>query len=268
MRMTRLFRTPLPLLSKGKALLIRLLMLPNIALAEVEGEEHLRDASGSPCIFVLNHNNAFESLFVPVLIIFLLGGQNVSFVIDWMYGHLPIVGWFMRQTDPVFVHNKPSRLAFLERRRIRVRQDVVKKCLLRLCQGGSIGIFPEGTMNHDPKVMLRAKPGVGHLALRSSAPVIPVGIRFPASGRLGRPPYAGRMTVTFGQPLRFGQLSAAYRKNIDEGCRTEAARLAAVAAGEVMLAVSVLCGKEYPHLEQKLNKEASTNHTPEATCPA
>ncbi|NTV01463.1 MAG: 1-acyl-sn-glycerol-3-phosphate acyltransferase [Chlorobiaceae bacterium] len=258
----------MPSLPFVKAMLLRLLMLPNTVLAKAEGEEHLREVSGSACIFALNHNNSFESLFVPVLLMFLLGGRQVSFVIDWMYGHLPVVGWLMRQIDPVFVHSKPSKLAFLERRRVRTRQDVVRRCLLRLFQGGSIGIFPEGKRNHDPGVMLKAKPGVGHIALRSGAPVIPVGIRFPASARLGRTPYAGRMEVRFGAPIRFTSLSAAYRLALDEGRRTDAARMADTAAGEVMLAVAGLCGKAYPHEMQRQDHEGTTSNIPEAICPA
>lgn len=264
----RFLQTPLPSLRPDKSLLLRLLMLPNIALADVEGEENLPDVSGSPAIFAMNHNNSFESLFVPVLVMFLFKGQRVSFVVDWMYGHLPVVGWLMRQIDPVFVHSKPSKLAFLERRRIRTRQDVVRKCLFRLFQGGSIGIFPEGKRNHDPELMLRAKPGIGHIALRSGAPVIPVGIRFPASARLGRAPYVGRMGVRFGAPIRFDNLSVSYRKALDEGRRADAARMAAAAGDEVMLAVAGLCGKAYPHAMQRPDRQGTTNNIPEAICPA
>lgn len=267
----KLFRMPLPELCLSERMLLRALMLPNLLLVRIEGGRlsGIREPNGtSPAIFAFNHNNAFESLFVPVLIMFLLGGRRVGFVIDWMYGHLPVIGWLMRKVKPIFVYTKRSTLPVLERRRDSTNSDVVGECLRRLESGTSIGIFPEGKRNPDSSVLLRGRSGVGHIALRSGAPVIPVGIRFTASDRLGRAPVIGRMVVRFGSPLRFDDTSAVYNQCLEEGRRGDAARMAAVASDEVMLAIADLCGKAYPHALQKPEEAVINHHTPEATCPA
>jgi 1-acyl-sn-glycerol-3-phosphate acyltransferase len=60
---------------------------------------------------------------------------------------------------------------------IPVRRDggdasAVRQCLRILHSGGSVGIFPEGTRGHG--LVETAKLGVGYLASRSGATVIPV----------------------------------------------------------------------------------------------
>jgi 1-acyl-sn-glycerol-3-phosphate acyltransferase len=245
-------------------------MLPNLLLARVEGSEFL-EASGAslsgPFIFAFNHNNVFESLFVPVLLMFLLGGMRISYVIDWMFGHLPLIGRLMNLIDPVFACHKPCTLPFIERRRPKNRKGVLEQCLLRLDAGGSIGIFPEGRRNRDPFALLRAKSGIGHMALMSGAPVIPVGIRFTASARLGRAPLVGRMVVGFGKPMHFGEMSRAYSSCIDAGSRLGANRLAEAVAVEVMRAIAGLCGKAYRHDPQCVDEVIITRQTTEARCP-
>jgi 1-acyl-sn-glycerol-3-phosphate acyltransferase len=271
MRLRDLFRKPMPHLRGRKAFILRALMLPNLLLARIEGAEFLEAAGASlpgPCIFAFNHNNVCESLFVPVLVMFLLGGIRVSFVIDWMFGHLPVIGRLMNLIDPVFVYNKPCSLPFLERPGLKNREGVLEQCLHRLDAGISIGIFPEGRRNRDPFALLRAKPGIGHMALMSGAPVIPVGIRFTASARLGRAPLAGRMVVGFGKPMQFGHLGRVYKASIDEGRRCDANRLAEAVAGEVMLSIAGLCGKAYHHHPQCVDEAIATMQTQEAICPA
>jgi len=243
-----LFRRPLPNSAGVNSLILRTLMLPNVFLTRTEGSESLAASESAPCIFAFNHNNVFESLFVPALLMFLLGGRKVSFVIDWMFGHLPLIGWLMRKTDPVFVYSKPSCLWLIERWRPKnLRMDVPGACCQRLDAGSCVGIFPEGRRNGDPVRLFRARPGVGHIALASGAAVIPVGIWFPASERLGRAPLAGRMVVRFGKPMRFDDMVDAYRASKVRGQSLDSYRLAESVAGEVMFAISGLCGKRYDH---------------------
>jgi len=268
-RLLELFRTPLPHLTAGKALLLRLLMLPNLFLIRVEGAEHLDAASRRPCIFAFNHNNAFESLFVPVLLFYLRGGQTVSFVIDWMFGQLPVVGWLMNQIDPVYVHHKRSTMPFLERTRQRAASSSSRgECIERLASGASIGIFPEGTRNPDPSTLLKAKPGIGYIALESGAPVLPVGIDFIASGKRNRVPSIGRIVVRFGRPMQFEEELSNYRSLPAEGQRVRKSELAREVAEQVMLSISVLCGKVYPHGSRESESIKTDNQTMEALCPS
>lgn len=269
-RLLELFRTPLPHLTAGKALLLRMLMFPNLFLIRVEGASHLEAVGGKPCIFAFNHNNAFESLFVPVLLFYLRGGRTVSFVIDWMFGRLPVIGWMMNLIDPVYVHHKRSTMPFLERTRLREASSSSRgECIGRLASGKSIGIFPEGTRNPDPSTLLKAKPGIGYIALESGAPVLPVGIDFIASGKRNRVPSIGRIVVRFGRPMQFEEELSNYRSLPAEGQRVRKSELAREVAEQVMLSISVLCGKVYPHGRREESESITTdNQTMEALCPS
>jgi len=87
---------------------------------------------------------------------------------------------------------------------IPVRRDVVDAGAVRLGlrtlrAGGVVGIFPEGTRGHG--LVETAKPGVGYLALRSGATVIPVacsGTSQMAHRRGRRRPPA---VLLFGEPI-------------------------------------------------------------------
>ncbi|NTU53027.1 MAG: 1-acyl-sn-glycerol-3-phosphate acyltransferase [Chlorobiaceae bacterium] len=258
---------PLPYLSAGKAMLLRVLMLPNLFLLRVEGENNLKEHGRGPCIYAFNHNNAFESLFVPVMLIYLLGGRRVSFVIDWMYGRLPLVGWLMNQIDPVYVYYKRSSLPFLERNRPKGNTVAVsKQCLDRLAAGESIGIFPEGTRNADPVKLKKARPGVGYIALESNAPVIPAGIEFTSSRKRNKVPSVGRMVLRIGAPMRFESLKALEEAHPNDNRRSLNSRLAEAVSAEVMLAIARLSGKSYPY-EELTKTDAISNQPVEVLCP-
>jgi 1-acyl-sn-glycerol-3-phosphate acyltransferase len=246
-RYRELIARPLPCLTAWKAWLLRALMLPNVILVRSEGEKHLDCFTDRPCIFVLNHNNTFESLFVPVFIMFHLGGKTVSFVVDWMYGRIPIVGWLLKQIDPVYVYSKRSTLSLLERQRPETKPpDVIERCCEKLASGDSIGIFPEGKRNPHPQMLLRARPGSGHIILRTNVPVLPVGIDYNVNTAFRKIPVLGKMILRFGEPMEFESQRRNFRRMLEDGgSRTEMNLLAKSVTVEVMKRVSSLCGKQY-----------------------
>lgn len=72
--------------------------------------------------------------------------------------------------------------------------------------GALAGIFPEGTVNPEPALLMRGRTGVARIALAAGAPVVPVGIwgthvRWPRAGFTLRRPLRPRVTVSFGEPL-------------------------------------------------------------------
>ena len=244
-------------------------MLPNLLLTSVEGTENLEASVCGPCIYAFNHNNVFESLFAPVLLIYLLGGRRVSFVIDWMFGRLPLIGWLLNLGDPVYVYHKRSIVPFFDRTRPRERRvSSLDQCIERLASGTSIGIFPEGTRNGDPHRLLKAKPGIGYIALVSGAQVIPVGIEFSAASRRKRVPIIGRMVLRFGHPMRFTGLSATYRTASTNGKKDQKRFLADKVTDEVMFAISKLCGKTYQNRSSYSEKFLQDNQSTEAICPS
>jgi 1-acyl-sn-glycerol-3-phosphate acyltransferase len=92
--------------------------------------------------------------------------------------------------------------------------------------GGALGIFPEGTRSPDGR-LYKFRTGVARLALRTGAPVVPVGlvgtrdVLRPDSRRWHRKPVG----VHFGAPLQFGHLadqerSARVLREVTESIRT------------------------------------------------
>jgi 1-acyl-sn-glycerol-3-phosphate acyltransferase len=83
-----------------------------------------------------------------------------------------------------------------------------------LSGGAALGIFPEGTRSPDGR-MFKFRTGVARLAMRSGAPVIPVGI---VGTREVQPPgthrwHRGPVEVHFGAPLHFGDRAAEERSS-------------------------------------------------------
>jgi 1-acyl-sn-glycerol-3-phosphate acyltransferase len=73
----------------------------------------------------------------------------------------PFVGWFMRQAGCVPIDRESPDKSFLS------------ACLRKLKVGDCLGIFPQGTYVSPDQEQPEAKYGVGVLALRTGATVIP-----------------------------------------------------------------------------------------------
>ena len=229
----------LPELSATCGALLRATMLAAGRFMAVERPERLATIP-EPAIFAFNHNNTHEALAVPAAMMWLRGGRKVHFLIDWMYLHSPLLGWVLRQGEPIPVYGKPARWRLGESFRRAQRQPVVEACLDRLEAGGSLGIFPEGTRNRSSKTLLRGRSGLGELVLRSQAPVVPVGIRFPAAERLGRLPRLGRIVLCPGEPLGFHAERSLASRLPTGGARRDLTRQV---VARVMAELAVLSGK-------------------------
>lgn len=114
----------------------------------------------------------------------------------------------------------------VERGDTRSAASVIEIGVEELAQGRVLGIFPEGTRSPDGR-LYRFRTGVARLALRTGAPVVPVGIvgtrdvQPPENKRWHRAP----VEVHFGAPMRFGQRAAEERssrvlREITEAVRT------------------------------------------------
>lgn len=242
----------LPFLQPMESLLLRFFMVPNLFLLRAEGLEHIRNRNG-PMIFAFNHNNSMEVLFVPAFLVYHCGGRKISFVADWMFGKIPLLGYLFKRMEPIYVYHKRSTSRFIESRRPKrnLSADAVSLCCEKLKTGGRIGIFPEGKRNKNPFRLLRAKPGVGHIALRSNIPVVPVGISC-VSGKKKKKVHAfGRIILKIGKPMQFEDLSESYRLAGSQSSSSfsgdqERHALAQAATNRVMSDIAGLCGKEYP----------------------
>lgn len=109
-------------------------------------------------------------------------------------------------------------------------------CVELLKDGQAFGIYPEGTRSADGR-LYRFRTGVARVALRSGAPVVPVGlvgtrdVQPPGSRRWHKAP----VEVHFGAPLRFG----------DRADRERSSKVLREITETVRHAVQALSGQEY-----------------------
>jgi 1-acyl-sn-glycerol-3-phosphate acyltransferase len=212
--------------------------------------------TGDPLIFAFNHNSSYETLLVPSYLISLRHGRKISFVVDWMFGCIPILAWIFRQIDPVYVYNKKSTLNFLNRFRAKAKPATVyEQCLNKLSRGVSIGIFPEGSRNRNPELLIKGKKGIGYLALHSQTPVLAIGIDFPSRIEKGKIPKFGPLILRTGSLMYFHEENAIYQKinnspHIHRALKKKISDyLSAKVTYSIMRELAILSGKEYPFQE-------------------
>ncbi len=271
----------LPFLKPFEAFVLRIFMIPVSFLVRASGLEHIRERNG-PVIFAFNHNNSIETLLVPACLVYHGGGKKISFIVDWMFGKIPLLDRLFNVMEPIYVYHKRSPLAVLESRRPKTvrKDDAVSLCCQKLKEGRHIGIFPEGKRNRDPEKLLRAKPGIGHISLRSGMPVIPVGINCVSGKKKKKVRTFGRIRLAVGKPLQFDALSEAYRRigtyTSTMKAERERHKLAREAADRIMTAIASLSGKEYVcssaragmgNASQETVRNNNHHTIKEATCP-
>lgn len=80
-----------------------------------------------------------------------------------------------------------------------------------LTSGGAVGIYAEGGRSRSGELG-QPRPGIGRLALESGAPVVPVAIHGSSQVRQWRRARFPRVTVSYGEPLRFQRQAAPDRE--------------------------------------------------------
>ncbi|HEY8655632.1 MAG TPA: lysophospholipid acyltransferase family protein [Candidatus Limnocylindria bacterium] len=156
---------------------------------------------GGAYIVVANHTNWLD----PPVIEFALG-VAVRFMAKEEAFDTPVLGGLMRAKGCF-----PVRRGAADRR-------ALQTCLRVLAAGRPLGFFPEGTRSRDG-VMRRGHPGVGFLAVRSGAPILPVGV-VGTHQRAILGPCRGRIEVRIGAPFLATELVPAGRH--DEQALTDA----------------------------------------------
>ena len=159
-------------------------------------------------IAVANHCSNFD----PPLLGWAVGnssGRLVHFMAKIEMRRWPIIGWLATQSGVYFV------------RRGETDRGAQRFSLEALAAGRPIAIFPEGTRSRDGH-MRDFKNGAAYLAMRSGAPLLPVGFAgthrmFPDGSRV--PHRSARVRIRIGEPFSLphvptGRLS---REALDEG---------------------------------------------------
>jgi 1-acyl-sn-glycerol-3-phosphate acyltransferase len=186
----------------------------------VEGKEHL--PRSGPVILAANHRSFLDSIFIPLLV-----PRRVTFVAKAEYFDDKRVAWFFRGVGQIPIRREGGSAS----------ERALQSAMEVLEAGGVFGIYPEGTRTRDGKLH-RGHTGVARLALRSGAPIIPVGIIGsdevqPIDSKLPR--LFKTVRIRFGEPIDLDHC---------RGRHDDRLALRDV-ADEVMYEIGQLCGYEY-----------------------
>lgn len=174
-----------------------------------------------PLILAANHQSFADEFFIP-----LAARRQVFYFAKAEYFTAP---GLRGRAMAAFFHGMGQ--VPVERGDPRSAAAVIDVGVAVLGEGRALGIFPEGTRSPDGR-LYKFRTGVARLALRSGAPVVPVGVvgtrdvQPPDSRRWHRKPVA----IHFGTPLWFGDLagqerSARVLREVTESIRAEVQRL-------------------------------------------
>lgn len=168
----------------------------------VRGVERVRPAC-DPFILALNHSTKLEALFLPAFLLLVRGGRPLHFIADWNFKLVPGIAGIYRAGDVIALDRKPARPRFLNvlRPLLTDRVPAFKRAAERLAAGASVGVFPEGTTNRDPRGLLRGFSGAAKLSLQCGVPVVPAGVRFPGHDGRSPIPELAPLEIEFGEPL-------------------------------------------------------------------
>ncbi len=142
----------------------------------------------SPVVFVANHASFIDSTIMMSAL-----PVAVRFAVKARLGTYPLIGLTIRKGNHIPLGKRDQSERVENAETIRAPLDA----------GTSLFVFPEGTFQAAPR-LLPFRLGAFRAAVDAGCPVVPVAIRgtrhiWPAGTWLLRP---GRVTVTFGAPLR------------------------------------------------------------------
>lgn len=148
-----------------------------LARLEVRGRENV--PTSGPCILAANHLSWFDVPLAPAY----MKRQTVTMAKEELF-HSP-VSWLVR-----FMSGFPVKRGEADRQAIRAATELLK-------EGNAFFIFPEGTRSKTHR-LAKGHSGLGMIALRSGAPVIPVAIT--GTEHILKE-FRPRVTLTFGEPI-------------------------------------------------------------------
>jgi 1-acyl-sn-glycerol-3-phosphate acyltransferase len=209
-----------------KALVTRLSLL--IWRPKVVGRENI--PARGPVILASNHLSFVDSMLIPMV-----APRRVVFIAKAEY--FETRGFKGRLMKSFF-----AAIGAIPVRRgdHRAAKDSLDQSLAVINSGGAFVIYPEGTRSLDGR-LYRAKVGVGWLALKSGAPIVPVGVQgtqkvLPVGSKI---PKVVPVTVTFGQPIDASKLE------FPGEAVAENSRARRAVADAVIVEIQKLSGQDY-----------------------
>jgi 1-acyl-sn-glycerol-3-phosphate acyltransferase len=173
-----------------KAILSPILRL--LFKVKVEGVENI-PAEG-PVIMASNHVSFCDSIFLPLVL-----KRRITFVAKAEYFDDPKTAWFFRAVGQIPIRREGGSAS---QRALDTAREVLES-------GGVFGIYPEGTRSPDGR-LYKGHTGIARLALQAKAPIVPVamiGTREAQPIGQVKPNFFMPITVRFGKPLTYEQLS-------------------------------------------------------------
>ncbi len=161
-----------------------------------------------PVILAANHRSGVD----PLMILTCSPHRTISYLVERDYYANAAARFFMRMVDCIPIN------------RDRPEKSALAACLRTLREGGVLGIFPEGRIAAPGEPPPPPRPGVGALALRTGATVIPChvsGLVY-CDSVLGSYFRRHRVRVRFGKPV---DLSAFRGREHDHEAARQAAEL-------------------------------------------
>lgn len=231
-----LWKHPLPYLPVIDRFTIKLLVLlfqkMTLDITGLENVQPERD----PFILAMNHNQKPEAIAISSLIFFHRRGKIIHFFSDWNFQLIPIVSYIIRRSKVITLTRKSAKPKFLNvlKPLFELPEPPFEVAKKKLAAGASVGVYPEGTINRNPKRLLRGFPGMARLSIESGRPVVPMGISFPNLPKGKNIPDWEPMHISIGKPM--------YPPVVEEVARLEDAR---DWHAEIMSEISKLSGKEW-----------------------
>jgi 1-acyl-sn-glycerol-3-phosphate acyltransferase len=150
----------------------------------VEGKENIPK---SPCIIVANHQGQWESFYLQTLLL-----PSTSIIKKELL-YIPFFGWALRCMKPITL-NRANKFSSLKK--------VIDKGVLKLKNGFSVILFPEGTRISPEKGIQPFANSCGVLASKSGKPILPIchnsGKYWQNKKFIKKP---GKVTVKIGAPI-------------------------------------------------------------------
>lgn len=159
----------------------------------VKGRSHIPKEGA--CIICSNHMSWWD----PVLVASLTP-RVIHFMAKKELFEIPIIGKVFGRLNAFPV----------DRGKADVR--AIRRSLKILKEAEVLGVFPEGTRNHNSNELARLHGGAAMLALRGEVPIVPIVIR----GKYG---LGSAVKVSIGEPFRLTAASGRFSSAVAEGSR-------------------------------------------------
>ena len=146
-------------------------------------------------VLVANHTSFLDPLVLGVVMPSALAPRRVIFMMTSVMARSRLLGWFYRWNKVIAVSPRGGNRA------------AVRAARETLAAGEVLGIFPEGGVGRDGRLLLGSSGAVA-LGLAKNAPVLPVGLvgvdrALPHGALFPRP---RRIVVRFGHPIPAAEL--------------------------------------------------------------